>query len=198
MRQSFLRIFLPRKINYVWENSEVLSYEEFMSHKIQGKYTPMDIKSLLIYLKEHKDIYIVVDTKQDMFDITKFFDVYSKIVEEANNIDSKLLNRFIIQIYNYEDLKTIKEIYDFKDYIFTIYKLTKLSILELTTFCETNNIDTLVFPYEYIYNRKLNRHDIKFIKDYNLKIYTHTINDEAMYEYFLMNGFDGVFTDFLY
>ena len=185
-------------LTHHWENNEPLSHQEFMSKKIHDKYTPLDLEDLLLYMKKHKDIYVVIDTKQNMFDLSKHFDVYSKIVDETRKIDSKLLNRFIVQIYDYDEFEKIKNIYNFKDYIFTIYKLEDFSLPELTSFCVANSIDTIVFPHEYIYNRILNRHDIKFIKEQNLKVYTHTVNDKSLYDYYTLNGIDGIFTDSLY
>ena len=182
-------------LNHHWENDEVLSYEEYMSHKIVGQYTPMDIKNLLLYMQEHKDIYIVVDTKQDYYDSTKFLDIYSKLVAEANNLDSKLLDRFIIQIYDYNDLRNIKQIYNFKDYIFTVYKLHEISVLKLISFCKFNNIDTIVFPQESIYY--LDSLDIGFIKLCNLKLYAHTVNDEQTFIVLSDYGVDGIYTDSL-
>lgn len=183
-------------LNHFWENDEVLTYEKYMSQQIYGQYTPMDIQNLLLYMQEHEDIYIIVDTKQEDYDSTKALGIYSKIVEEANKIDSKLLDRFIVQIYNYEDLKTIKRIYDFNDYIFSVYKLQQLSVLDLIIFCKFNNIDTIAFPKEYI--NYIGSLDIKLINFLKLKFYVFTVNDEETYQKFLSSGIDGIFTDFIY
>lgn len=39
------------------------SLEEFMNCKIMGKYTPLSGDDIVLFLKEHPDVYIVTDTK---------------------------------------------------------------------------------------------------------------------------------------
>lgn len=185
-------------LKHLWENNEILSYEEYMSQQVSGQYTPMDIQNLLLYMQEHKDIYIVVDSKQEDYDETKRLNIYSKLVEEANIIDAKLLDRFIIQLYYYDDFKNIKQIYNFKDYIFTMYRLMPdVSLFQLTLFCKLHNIDVVAFlETDILYN--LTSRQIDFMRFCNLKIYTYTINDKATFIEFLIYGINGIYTDSIY
>ena len=68
-----------------------------MNSKINNIYTPMDLKDLLEYMKKYNDLYIVIDTKEDLYDNNKtIFDVYKRIVDEVILYDNKLLDRFIV------------------------------------------------------------------------------------------------------
>ena len=170
-----------------------------MNNKINNIYTPMDLKDLLEYMKKYNDLYIVIDTKEDLYDNNKtIFDVYKKIVDEVISYDIKLLDRFIVQLYNFEDYKLLKKIYDFDNKIFSVYKFSDgFTIEKVVYYCLMNNIDSIVIPYEYINDENINREKIKFIKSKNINIFVNTVNDYDIYNTLLDYGIDGVYTDFL-
>ena len=186
-------------LNHLWNNNIDVSYNDFMNNKINDIYTPMDLKELLNYMKRYNDLYVVIDTKEDLYDNNKtIFDVYKKIVDEVILYDNKLLDRFIVQLYNFEDYKLLKKIYDFDNKIFSVYKFSDgFTIEKVVYYCLMNDIDSIVIPYEYINDDNINREKIKFIKSKNINIFVNTVNDYDIYNNLLDYGVDGVYTDFL-
>ena len=86
-------------LNHLWNNNIDVSYNDFMNSKINNIYTPMDLKELLNYMKRYNDLYVVIDTKEYLYDNNKtIFDVYKKIVDEVISYDIKLLDRFYSSI----------------------------------------------------------------------------------------------------
>ena len=48
-----------------------LTFEEFMDSKIYNKYTPISLEKMIDYMYEHKDLYISVDSKNNIKKIYK-------------------------------------------------------------------------------------------------------------------------------
>lgn len=188
---------------HTWEEDSTFqkrsTYEQFMNTKIKNQYSPLDLETLLEIMKKYKDLYIIIDTKEGKEDDDyQMANIYSQIVERCKKYDPKLLDRFIVQIYDFQDYKMIKKIYNFSSYIFTTYKMGKLSFQMITYFCLLNNIETIAVPIEYIKNDIMKEEDITFIKKKNIKIYIYTINDLNTFQELQELGVDGVYTDYLY
>ena len=99
-------------LNHIWDEDGSVSYNEFMHGVINDKYTPMDLKMLFECMRKYDDLYVVIDTKEELYDNEKeIFDVYEKIVNEAYLYDVSLLDRFIVQLYNFKDYKLLNKIY---------------------------------------------------------------------------------------
>ena len=105
---------------------------------------------------------------------------------------------FIVQLYNFEDYKLLKKIYNFDNKIFSVYKFSDgFTIEKIVYYCLMNDINSIVIPYEYINDDNINREKIKFIKSKNINIFVNTVNDYDIYNTLLDYGIDGVYTDFL-
>ncbi len=175
---------------YGYEVKDGLTYDEFKENSIFGYYTPLSFEDIANLMVEHEDMYIVTDTKytEDTFIRKQFND----IVEIANGIDPSILDRIVPQIYNYEMYYKINEIYDFKEYIFTLYQLPVLEYDRLINFVYENGIG--------IVTSDVSRASIELIDgldDYNIKVYVHTINDENSMMELFNRGVYGIYTDFI-
>ena len=99
------------------------------------------------------------------------------------------------ETYYKEDFSAIKEVYDYKNYIFSVYKLklTKDKQFEdIAEFCKENVITTLTVP-----KKKVTDERIKITKDKGLRIATHTVNSKKDRESFTEMGVDILYSDFL-
>lgn len=148
-------------------------------------------------MEKYNDLYIIIDTKEDEYGNKTALNIIEKIVEITKEYDEKLLDRFIVQIYNSENYKEIMNIYNFKNKLVTVYKMNPLNVYYITYYCLINNIDTIVIPLWYIDDGIINEKDIRFIKSKNIKIFVHTVNDRDIYNNLLDMGIDGVYTDSL-
>lgn len=169
------------------KGNEVLKYADFMNLKIMGKYTPLDLKGLLGLLEEYKGINVIVDGN---------IEVMARIINSVRKIDEKILDRFIIQLYRYDDYEKIEKMYNFKNYIFTLYAsgLYIWDFKEIVGFCLKYNIPVVTMPKEYVRNSNT----LNIFTKYNIKVYAHTVNDIAQWEELQKMGVWGIYTDYLF
>ena len=45
---------------------EPMNYKDFMNAKIFRKYTPMSLNDMITFMKSHNDLYVALDSKQDL------------------------------------------------------------------------------------------------------------------------------------
>ena len=183
--------------NHYWDNSKILSYDDFMNNKIYNRYSRIDMEILIDYMLKYKDLYIVIDTKEDDYS-DNYINIYKELVDYCLSIDSTLLDRIIIQLYSYDMYYDIKDIYEFDNYIFTLYKFTDFNMLNIANFCIYNNIDVIAIPEWFIENNYVNDSHIKFFKYKGLSVYVYTVNDNNIKNKYYQMGVDGIYTDFLY
>ena len=76
--------------------------KEFLNEKILGKYDTLALDNVVEYMKDHKDMYLVVDLKTN--DIKSVEQAYKKLVDTFKKVDATSLNRVIPQIYYERDV----------------------------------------------------------------------------------------------
>lgn len=144
-----------------------------------GWYTPMDIEMLLDFMLVYQDIYVIIDTKEDDYDI------YQKLVSICLKRNTNLLDRFIVQIY------------DFKKYIFSTYKISGTDLTKVVYYCLLHHIDVIAVPKEQVLGGMISKEKIRFLKSKNIKLFVYTVNDEEEYYDFKSLGVDDIYTDYL-
>lgn len=179
-------------IEYNKENA-IMDYDTFMSLKIQGKYTPLSFKDLAEFIKEHQDMYVMIDIGSKSYEETK--EIYTKIVEDCNN-NKKVLQRLIVGGHTTEMIKAVKECYDFD--IINLYwpkkskREEKINTKEkFAEYCKQNGITSLSVAAD--------RYDDdfgKYMKKNNIIVYVFTENEESKAKDILKNA-DLVGTDFI-
>lgn len=171
---------------YVKEKGKkVPSYKFFMSHKICKKYTPISLSGFVSIMKKYPNIYVVTDSKE-----TEYMQVLKQLVKESKK-NKSILDRVIVQVYDYDQLSKIKKIYNFKNYLFTTYKLGDRRATRIGSFCKKNSIPVVGVPPKYAGDKKY----VKTLKSYGLKVYTYTINKTENARYYRGCGIDGIYTD---
>lgn len=179
-----------------FSEENIPDYQTYMSSKIFDKYTPVDIDTIMNFAKEHPEVYFITDLKSYK---TEMKDMLAAIEESANKIGYKeYREKFIIQFYSYESYKEASENYSFQNYIFTLYRMTdelgsEKGINEILDFCIENDIEVITIPKKYA-----TEEICKKIKDKNISIYTHTINDKKVWEQLYRMGVDGIYTDYIH
>ena len=170
-----------------------MTKEEFLSLKMYDKYTTMCLDDILTTMQEHPDMYIVTDTKGDKTeDIKKQFGL---IVDKANSNDcSEVLDRVIPQIYNEDMYFTLKEIYDWKSYIYTSYYTQDDQWDEdrFIDFAAENKIKVVA-----VFAGRGTDHLLEKANSKGIKVYVHTYNTEEERQQFFDRGFWGLYTDTL-
>ena len=164
----------------------------FMQVKILGKYTPVSIDEIVRFMEENQEVYIVTDTK---YAEAEFYNLqFGEIVDTAVKNDCEdILKRFIIQIYHPYMYEDINKIYQFDNYIYTLYQEVYRGDIqemeEYAMFCRQHDIDVITMNAEYYSDELLDICD-----RYGLQLFVHTVNDEEMKKSFLEKKV-GIYTD---
>lgn len=187
-RDSLAEMFLQTSPNDATTPDEPWTYDYVMSQPLFAAYTPIDIDQIIQLMRENKDMYIVTDTKYFETDlVTQHF----QMIVDAAEKDPKLLNRVIPQIYNQQMLFDIQSVYEFKDYIYTLY-MSKDTEQEVIDFSSENSIKVVTMP-EF----KTNAEFVAALKEKGIFTFVHTINDIEKVNEYQKLGVHGFYTDFL-
>lgn len=181
---------------YLDENGEVIEYSSFMQEKIEDKYTPVDLKKLIDLMEKYPDVYIMTDIKWDNSMGSSNEDVItlvSALVEEASMRETKdILDRMIIQIYNPKSYEIMKNIYPFKNYVYTLYHYASPIYEEILGFCLENKL-----PVVAMEEGRISKDIVEYFNQWNIDVLVYTINDETTANKLREFGVKGIYTDWL-
>ncbi len=170
-----------------------LSLKEFKSQTIYGKYTPLTYQELIGIMKDHPDMYLVLDGKYS--DEERVLKEYGDIVSIAEKTDPEILKRVIPQIYNESMYDWVMQTYNWKSIILTWY-LFSASTVEpehLFEFCTEKGIQVCAMK-DSLENALLDKEAMKR----DIKILVYTVNEESDRDRLFNNGVSAIYTDFLY
>ncbi|MDZ5473355.1 glycerophosphodiester phosphodiesterase family protein [Bacillus sp. 31A1R] len=167
----------------------VMTYEQFMNTKIQGKYTTIDATKMVEYLKEYPDLYFEFDLRT--LDRNTSIKTAKAIVEVFRD-NMNLLDRVLIQIGNPDMYEGFNSVHSFKYYQYFIHKSELKNIDEVILFCKTKGIVSVAARPEYLTDTL-----IKKLKFNHLSIIVHTIDDVQEARRWLEKGIDIVCTNFI-
>lgn len=191
VRHDFEQDSYYRLEQTVLDDDTSMSIDRYVNEKINFKYTPLTASGLVELLNEYKDAYIVTDTKDFDSETTK--KQFELLVEAIKEIDCpEILDRIIVQIYNMDMLYDVREVYDFDNWIFTLYQLQNPDFEQIGTFCENEGIEVVTMNQSII-----NRDISDILHSHNIKIYTHTVNRLLDLRHAKYVGAHGVYSDFL-
>lgn len=163
--------------------------EEFLSSKIQGKYTPMTAEDLIGIMVEYPQMYLVTDVKNK----DDIYPVISELAALADQ-DASILDRFIIQLYTGREKSSILEIYPFADsqFVFTLYEWGQFQ-LEVGQICNEENISVITVQYGLMSDDYVAQ-----MRELGFTIYEHTVNRADYARLSLERGISGFYTDTLF
>ena len=166
----------------------VPTLEEFKEHKIFGKFTTMTAEDLIGYMAEYKDLYIIIDTKEEN---------YTAVIEDLvrlSSFDTAITDRFVIQLYEDGAKAKMQEIYPFEDdnFLFTTYKYGTEFENKLMNICYEENIAVIVIPYGM-----WSEETIAKFREKDFIIYEHTVNRPNQANASLEKGISSFYTDYL-
>ncbi|WP_437130564.1 phosphatidylinositol-specific phospholipase C/glycerophosphodiester phosphodiesterase family protein [Peptostreptococcus russellii] len=169
---------------------EMPSEKEFLETKILNKYNTLNFKEVAQYMKEHPDMYLVVDLKKN--DIHEVEGCYKELVKVAKQVDPSVLNRIIPQIYYEEMYRPVMNIYDFKSMIFTTYRIEELEVNKVVDFSYEHGIK-IVAANKFKFSKELTTK----LVDRGISLYMFTYNDEEAVNSLRNSYVSGFYTDFL-
>lgn len=177
-----------------FSEDNIPDYKTFMNSKIYGKYTPIDIETIIRFAMKHPDVSFITDSKLGDFDISK---IAEEIISASKKLGYKDYNKqIIIQFYNYDDYKKLTREYDFQNYIFTLYKmqgeLKENGVDNIIAFCIENNIKVVTLPEKYVTEER----SVSF-RENDITLLTHTVDNRKAWNNFMKMGVDGIYTNYI-
>ena len=168
--------------------------EQFLAAKIDGKYTPLSYEMLCGFMVEYPDIWIVTDTKYTEPDEIRA--QFQALIDGARAFGCpEILDRLIVQVYSEQMHEIVSSMYDFKSYIFTMYKLfhdedKEGNLKSACRYCVNNGIEIITIDYT-----KYNDNMKKITKQYNRTVYLHTLDDADLANEYIKEGVYGIYTN---
>jgi len=99
-----------------------MSWQDFMSVKIWGVFTSMDIDTVTDILAVNPDMYVVTDTKSFDYSDANTIKQFDLIIQSAKRYGDGVLNRIVPQIYDQHMYNLIESQYYFPSIIYTLYE----------------------------------------------------------------------------
>ncbi len=168
---------------------KLMDSRTFTETPIMGLYTPVTIDDITGWLETYDDIWIITDTKATDAETIK---TQFELLRDAINSDA-LLERVIVQLYNYEMYDTVNSVYPFKNYILTLYQLDDRDYNKIGKFCAEHSVAVVVMPVSIADDKTT-----KTLHSYGLHVYLHTVNRiTTMGTMILYNLCDGFYSDYV-
>lgn len=171
----------------MYPDGYVPSAEEFLSERIQGKYTPITAAELIQIMRDYPQMHLVIDTKEE-----NLYLVVAELVSLAGE-DPGVIDRFVIQLYAGTEKAGLKAFYPFREeqFLLSLYKIGNWdqSVLRL---CEQEGIYILTTFFGQIPDE-----DVSMLRERGFILFEHTVNDPEQVRTALNRGICGVYTDFL-
>ncbi len=165
---------------------------EYLSSRIDGKYTPVSFEDVLLLAKEYPDVYFMTDTKQG--NLQKAEETMKLMADTAERLGLTrvLRERFIIQIYNEEMYTAVKQWIDPENILYTVYQLEPEEYAEAAAFCVKRGIPVISIRFKR-WNETLQR----TLQEAGLVTAVHTINDPAQAKEYFENQVRCLYSDTL-
>lgn len=176
------------QIRYIDFSSGRMDYNTFINTKIYKKLDPMSCVDMLNFMNEHEDVYVMCDMKDDLEES------YQYLVKTAIDNDmAKVLDRIVISIYNYNDLKQINMVYNFKEIMIRQYINSPHKYSELLQFCKENNIHAIGISACYVDDEGISQ-----LSSHNIHIYVAICDFISDMERYYQLGIEGAISNWLY
>ena len=171
------------------EGKADLSLDEYLSKQVFNQFTTIGVDQLAEFLRKNKTLYIVTDIKWNNIGGAEY------IAKHCPD----LLDRFIIQIYHYNEYEAIKEI-GFQNVILTLYQtsMEERTIERIVNEVKNCNLLAITFREDYIYKAEdwMNGEDFyNIILDTDIPICVHTVDDMEKIKCDLEKGVTAVYTN---
>ena len=169
------------------------TYKRFKATPTIGGYTPMTAKEALRKLINANSAYLIPDAKN-----ANVIRVYYGLVAICRTIRNgeQYLKKIVPQIYTKTQYAQIKKVYNFRQWIFTLYKLNMKTLQDyknIASFCQKNGIRTITMS-----TTRITKNVTRAIHLKGIVVATHTVNDASIWNTLRKNGADVIYTDFLY
>ena len=192
--ERLIAIHPTRVLRRITDKETVTSYDILHNNFFKERdLTPLTFGDLAILMVEFPDIFIITDTKN--IDKETVQNQFAYIYRVANEIDRRILNRIIPQLYNFDMYLYIEEIYSFKEYILTLYQIPRIENSSIFNFLTKHPRVTVVsLPFN---SERLNLEFIQTLRAMSVLTYVHTLSNMAEITRLYNMGVWGFYTPFI-
>ncbi len=157
--------------------------EGFLGAKFMGSLTTMSLDELAAFMRQHSDLYVVTDVKDDNEEVCR------RIRQDYPD----LMRNFIIQIYHEDEYDRIKQL-GFNNIIYTLYRAddSELEKDALLGFVNDTKLLAVTFWEDY---PKQYEETFNALKETKVPLFAHTVNDRESMRRLLDQGVTGLYTD---
>ena len=161
-----------------------ITAEEFLQVKIFDAYTSLTLDTLVLWLAEHPDVYIVTDIKEDNVNVLR----------HIANEHPEIVPRLIPQIYQYAEYAPVRAM-GYSNIILTLYRLPtyeeKINGKQNAQFAKSHGL--LAVTADVTLAKQ------SFVRAFaaaDVPLFVHTVNDPAEQEILRAMGVSGFYTDY--
>ena len=161
-----------------------MTRDEFLSTRIYGDLTPMDLGTLAEFMRTHPGMRVVPDIK------SKNFDGLTVIREQC----SDLLDRFLPYITRRSDYNSIRQL-GFPNMIFTTYQMSweeRQDVSGIVQFARENDIVAIALSFD---DFSLTSKYLAASRAEGVPIVLDTVNSAETMANYVLQGVDGFFTN---
>lgn len=167
-----------------------VTVNSFLSALTNDKYHRLSFADLVRILTRYPDVYIITDTKYT--EPAQVLAQFNDMVQTARDIDSTVLDRFVIQIYNQAMLSTVMQTYPWKSVIYTLYNDPSWTPENVQTFAASSGV-----KYITMWGSWVTPEIAQLWTNNGIKIAAHTINNLTVADQLRSLGVSNIYTDFL-
>lgn len=160
------------------------SAEEFVKTTMVGGLTPMSLITVLDWMQQNPEVYIVADIKKGSIEGLR----------EIKALSKDKGNRFIAQIYHPDQYNEVKAL-GFENIILTVFMLGKplaISVEDLGDFCREKDLFALTMPDSWFADDTFER-----LGEIDTPLFLHTTNGYGSAAKYFAAGVQGLYTDFI-
>lgn len=160
------------------------THEEFMSGTLPGGLLPMDLDTVISFLRAHPEVHIVPDFKTDNVEGLRY------LKENASDI----LDRFLPYVTHLSDYEEIASM-GFPNMILTTYQMSsgeKKDADRVVHFAAEHDFTAIFIPYEFT---DLCEQYLAAARKENVPLLMATVNSAITMEKYVQKGADGFFTN---
>lgn len=178
------------------EFSEIPDYDTFMLSKIKGQYTPISIEELVGCIAHHPDLFLMTDFKWDNsfgssnHDVETIMNTITDIITSHQQPD--LFEQIIIQVYSEDNYVYIANNYPYTNYVYTLYNYAYPIYEDIAATCLKYQIPVVTMSKD-----RVTEEHMKVFDKWNIKIFSHTVNDLNEAKQQFTYGVTGIYTDWI-
>lgn len=163
-----------------------ITEQEFLNATIDGKYTPINTKRLLLFLEAYTDTYLLVDAKG--------FgpDTFVRFLQEIEQFDPALTERIIPQVHSELELQLLNKHYYFPNVIYSPNKYQQSEQQVLKTVKNNPQMFAVAIP-----KKSFNTSFTKKLSKAGILTLVYTVNKEEEMKLLLQQGAHAIYSDFL-